>query len=119
MQRGFNSFDVRAVFTSIDVEAHDYTDSERHSTTTCRESGRWCCSSMYTASAKNTVPQQLANDRIGSDDAHESFYAWDFIEYYLKEDQPKPEETQYVAGLMPNISLTYEGSILSTRRAAP
>ncbi|KAH6654976.1 trimethyllysine dioxygenase [Truncatella angustata] len=29
-----------------------------------------------------------------SDNSHESFYPWDFIEYYLTEDQPKAEETQ-------------------------
>lgn len=35
-----------------------------------------------------------SNSSVGSDNSHESFYPWDFIEYYLQEDQTKSEEIQ-------------------------
>ncbi|KAK6080222.1 trimethyllysine dioxygenase [Seiridium cupressi] len=48
---------------------------------------------------KDIRPVNIKSQEAGvkvqwSDNSHESFYPWDFIEYYLQEDRIKPEEVQ-------------------------
>jgi hypothetical protein len=43
------------------------------------------------SSCSSSQSRQQETDNAGSDNSHESFYPWEFIQSYLKSDRTDPE----------------------------